>query len=722
MHRLTYKVVSAGGGENLYDRVRNLERQWLVDDVLPKIRNFIQSSLSPVYSASATSNTTVNERRVVGEAFLRTVRAAWEDFRVCTNMTSDIFLFMDRRYCQDKRIPNVYPMCMGLWRDNILYHPMAVDGSETNIFDTISRVILDMVKMERQGDVIERNLIHSCIEMFESLYQDDSESEDQSLYLTRFEPQFLAKSREFYMEETEDLLRGGDAGKWLRDAERRLTEEKTRAETTISPTSLAKVTTVIEQELLTSHLQEFLQLESTGIKSMLTYDKYDNLKLLYELMSKIDVKKEALRNALQNQVMNMGCDINKAIQNTDFSAEQEVPADGPKPKMNAAALATAAAIRWVDDVLTLKDKFDRMWIECFDEDLILQTALTKSFSDFINLFPQAPEYVSLFIDSNLKSGVKGRTEGEIDEVLDKAVILLRYVQDKDMIERYYQKHFARRLLYGKSESDEVEQQMISRMKQEAGHNFTNKLEGMYKDMMKSEDLSSGYKEYIASLGAAASHTVDLGVKVLTTNFWPTEAMNAPKPDAPRIIWPKEISSLQQSFTKFYEQGKSGRQLTWMPYIGTADIRCTFPKISGKEGALGRERRYEINASTQVMIVLLLFNSLPPGASLTISEIQERTNVSLSELQRVMPTISILPKAKVLNKEPPTKKLSPGDRFSFNEAFVSKSVKIKVPTIAGGSKVESGEERRETEHRNDAARVALIEAAVVRTMKYVSFPS
>ena len=135
-----------------------------------------------------------------------------------------------------------------------------------------------------------------------------------------------------------------------------------------------------------------------------------------------------------------------------------------------------------------------------NEDLILQTALTKSFSDFINIFPRCSEYVSLFIDDNLKRGIKGKTEAEIDEILDKATILLRYIQDKDMFERYYKKHLASRLLYGKSESADVEKQMISRMKLEIGNAFTTKLEGMFKDMNMSEDFTSGYRTHIANLG------------------------------------------------------------------------------------------------------------------------------------------------------------------------------------------------------------------------------
>jgi cullin 3 len=68
----------------------------------------------------------------------------------------------------------------------------------------------------------------------------------------------------------------------------------------------------------------------------------------------------------------------------------------------------------------------------------------------------------------------------------------------------------------------------------------------------------------------------------------------------------------------------------------------------------------------------------------------------------------------------SKDVKPTDRFSFNEGFNGKFVKIKVGVVSSGNKVESDRERRETEKKNDDSRQFCIEAAVVRIMKYVSW--
>lgn len=56
------------------------------------------------------------------------------------------------------------------------------------------------------------------------------------------------------------------------------------------------------------------------------------------------------------------------------------------------------------------------------------------------------------------------SEQEIEAVLDKTMVLFRFLQDKDVFERYYKQHLAKRLLLNKSVSDDSEKNMISKLK------------------------------------------------------------------------------------------------------------------------------------------------------------------------------------------------------------------------------------------------------------------
>jgi len=99
-----------------------------------------------------------------------------------------------------------------------------------------------------------------------------------------------------------------------------------------------------------------------------------------------------------------------------------------------------------------------------------------------------------FIDAKLKTGgAKGLTEDELETLLDRLMVLFRYIHGKDVFEAFYKKDLAKRLLLGKSASSDMERAMIQKLKTECGPGFTNKLEGMFKDMELSKDILVGFK-------------------------------------------------------------------------------------------------------------------------------------------------------------------------------------------------------------------------------------
>lgn len=92
------------------------------------------------------------------------------------------------------------------------------------------------------------------------------------------------------------------------------------------------------------------------------------------------------------------------------------------------------------------------------------------------------------------------TEAEIEVVLDKTMVLFRFLQEKDVFERYYKQHLAKRLLLQKSVSEDSEKTMISKLKTECGCQFTSKLEGMFKDVTISNTINEEFKQRVNSAG------------------------------------------------------------------------------------------------------------------------------------------------------------------------------------------------------------------------------
>lgn len=592
----------------------------------------------------------------------------------------------------------------------------------TKIIDVLLSVVLDQIRMEREGDIIDKTLIRSCAYMLEGLYESEEEEENAKLYLTTFEPAFLSATRDFYRAEGTSLIQDSDAGTFCRHAMKRASEEQDRCRSTLSALTSQKVKMVVDEELIKTNIAVVINMPS-GVKHMLDNDRLSELQLVYELISRVDPKKEELKKAVQKRIVDLGTEINhSAINPSQEPATKPLITDDDKqegevkaPADKSVNVQTAAAIKWVDDVLQLKAKYDKFLADAFAADQGLQTALARSFTDFVNDFERSSEYLSLFFDENMKKGIKGKTENEVDALLDRGITLLRYIQDKDMFERYYKKHLSKRLLMRRSVSMDAEFVFLTKMKLEVGNTFTQRIEAMFKDMAVSEDLSANYRKHVAQLGDPDPKRAEIDVNVLTSTMWPLDAMGPSYRDDEterlHCIFPSQIERIKQGFEKYYLDKHSGRRLTWQANMGTADIRAYFPEMKGTK------KTRELNVSTYAMVILLLFNDLPSGASYTCEEIQDMTNIPINELMRNLQSLAVAPKTRVLTKEPMSKDVKLTDRFSFNEHFHSQFQKIKIGVVTSGNRVEAQGERKDTEKKIDDARIGTIEAALVRIMKY-----
>ena len=69
------------------------------------------------------------------------------------------------------------------------------------------------------------------------------------------------------------------------------------------------------------------------------------------------------------------------------------------------------------------------------------------------------------VDARLRTGNKEASEEELEKILDKLLILFRFIHGKDVFEAFYKKDLAKRLLVGKSASVDAEKSMLLKLKQ-----------------------------------------------------------------------------------------------------------------------------------------------------------------------------------------------------------------------------------------------------------------
>lgn len=99
-------------------------------------------------------------------------------------------------------------------------------------------------------------------------------------------------------------------------------------------------------------------------------------------------------------------------------------------------------------------------------------------------------------------------------MLNKTIALFRFLTEKDVFEKYSNSHLAKRLVQGRSVSDDAERGMLAKFKVEAGAAFTKAAEGMMKDVKISEEMIPAFKRYQERPGAIVRSTSPLFTELI----------------------------------------------------------------------------------------------------------------------------------------------------------------------------------------------------------------
>ncbi|XP_041252274.1 cullin-4B [Onychostruthus taczanowskii] len=575
--------------------------------------------------------------------FLKKIDKCWQDHCRQMIMIRSIFLFLDRTYVlQNSMLPSIWDMGLELFRTHII--------SDQKVQNKTIDGILLLIERERSGEAIDRSLLRSLLSMLSDL----------QIYQDSFEHRFLEETNRLYAAEGQRLMQEREVPEYLHHVNKRLEEEADRIITYLDQSTQKPLIATVEKQLLGEHLTAILQ---KGLNHLLDENRIQDLSLLYQLFSRV---RGGVQVLLQHWI-------------------EYIKAFGSTIVINPEKDKTM-----VQELLDFKDKVDHIIDVCFLKNEKFVNAMKEAFETFINKRPNKPaELIAKYVDSKLRAGNKEATDEELEKMLDKIMIIFRFIYGKDVFEAFYKKDLAKRLLVGKSASVDAEKSMLSKLKHECGAAFTSKLEGMFKDMELSKDIMIQFKQYMQNQNVPGN--IELTVNILTMGYWPTYVPM-------EVHLPPEMVKLQEIFKTFYLGKHSGRKLQWQSTLGHCVLKAEF-----KEG------KKELQVSLFQTLVLLMFNE---GEEFSLEEIKQATGIEDGELRRTLQSLAC-GKARVLTKSPKGKDVEDGDKFTCNDDFRHKLFRIKINQI---QMKETVEEQASTTERVFQDRQYQIDAAIVRIMK------
>jgi cullin 1 len=605
------------------------------------------------------------------EALLAFYIKEWDRYTFAGKYIHHLFRYLNRHWVKrevdegKKNIYDVYTLHLVQWR-LVLFEQ--VSGK-------VMDAVLKLVEKQRNGETIEHRQISQVVQSFVSLGLDETDPSKSTLdvYRFHFERPFLARTKEFYQAESKQFVAENSVVEYMKKAEARLAEEDERVEMYLHQDIRNALRRACNQALIADHSP----LLRDEFQVLLDNDREEDMARMYSLLSRIPDGLEPLRQRFETHVRKAGLAAVQKVQSSE--------GDKMEPKV------------YVDSLLEVHTQYQGLVKRAFNDEPEFTRSLDNACREFVNRNEvcksgsnKSPELLAKYTDVLLRKSSTSIEEGELEATLGQIMTVFKYIEDKDVFQKFYSRMLARRLVHSNSSSDDAETSMISKLKEACGFEYTNKLQRMFQDMQISKDLNKDFKEHLE--GMDHNKSVDSAFSILGTGFWPLT------PPSTHFNPPSEINAEIERFIRFYKHKHDGRKLTWLWHLCKGEIKAGYCKNS--------KTPYTFQVSIYQMAILLLFNDKD---SHSYEDMVAATQLSNDVLDQAL---AVILKAKVLLISGGDK---PGAGTSFRLNYDFKSKKIRVNLNLGGVK-EAKQEEAETNKTIEEDRKLVLQSAIVRIMK------
>ncbi|CAF0818750.1 unnamed protein product [Rotaria sp. Silwood1] len=499
---------------------------------------------------------------------------------------------------------------------------LMLESWNNNIFKDIKHRLqnsaMKLVQAERNGESFDSQLVIGVRDSYVSLKTDDKDK--YKVYIENFERAYLNETTRFYKQKAGQYLTEHGILSYLHYADQKLKEEEKRARRYLESVPECNSVPLLVRRCVDVFVTEFREQITNECPNLIENNDIERLRLVFVLLDHTgDIS--SLTQSLESFIVKQGLD--NMLKNKDTIKQD--------PES------------YVQQLLDLYRQFSNLVRDAFLNDPRFLTSRDKAFQKIINdisVFQldmparatrgttrttlaesRCPELLAQYCDILLRKGTsthKKYSSEEIEVKLKDVLLLLKYVQNKDVFMRFYKGALTRRLILDTSIDNELEESIVIQLR-DVGMpaEFIIKLQQMFKDLKLNRDMNEEFRTVCPSSRNNNTMMDSFSFKILSAAAWPHPG------DKIDVSLPAQIEDVLPEIEEFYKKKHSGRKLTW--YHTVSNGQLTFTSKNGK---------YDLDVSTLQASVLFSWNHRPTN-KLTFSELKLATNIPEIELKKTL---------------------------------------------------------------------------------------
>ena len=604
---------------------------------------------------------------------------------------SEAFSYLNFYYIKFKKCPKLERSALTIYREN-LFMPFHKE---------ITTEVNKLLKEDRDGRHEHRNKIKKVLYIMKIMdlpnpklereknaiiwtNQEDKENMNENIEPVTTPVQdywynyFEKDTEQFVVNKAKKDIQNRSTPEYVLEELKFLDEEDERQKELLNPIFLEKLNAVIYREIIGKYMVELVDMD-TGVKNMLENNKHEELTNLYSLFKFYEPSLHEISRIFRAYIENRG---------NALRSNKEIFKD---PK------------KMVPQLIDLQKEINKLVLECFKNNGILQKAKNKAFNEFMKSDYYSKQ-LAYYLDYCMRAGFKGKSQEFIESTLDDIIALFKNLNTKYVFQQETEKKMSDRLIKDSTLSINNEKIFISKLKQESDISLVSKMSGMMSDLETNKKESEAYKN---SLSKGSPNGIKFVVQVISNNAW-----EVGKKHILDIELPPLFKSCIDDFQSYYLNKYQEQKLIWHLDFSKVEIQYLYLKNKN------------ISVSTLLQILILLKLEQLGKASIKTIANEYKCSVDLikDNIVGLIYNINFNPKGDnskgvVICTTNKTQEFIDTDEFQINTSFISVKQKfITIPMIKKKTEQQMNEEEKASAKEYQRYEGYLIQSALIRIMK------